>query len=381
MNSAHRDIALDALFLPLADGQLTWPGADLPGRGALFLRAREGAALQAWRGPGVACTQPFKPEADRLERIGAQLLDEGALPDAAFPLVLVLPPRQREEARALLARACAAVAPGGVVVAAVANDEGAKSREADLKQLAGPLNVLSKYHCRVFWTAPGAVVDSALQAQWRRADAIRTIDSNDVPGGRFQTRPGVFAWDRVDAASHLLAAHLPDTLQGRVADFGAGWGYLALQVLARCAQVASIDLYEADGRALALADDNLADAPGSERNVPVHFHWQDVAAGVAERFDAIVCNPPFHALGRGDRPDLGRAFIAAAAAALNPGGRLWLVANRHLPYEEALGTGFGQVRTVAQQGGFKVIEAIKAGSAPASPTRVPRQDRASRTFR
>ncbi len=81
---------------------------------------------------------------------------------------------------------------------------------------------------------------------------------------------------------------------------------------------------------------------------------------MSERFDAIVCNPPFHALGRGDRPDIGRAFIAAASAALKSGGRLWLVANRHLPYEDALGSGFAQVRSVAQDGGFKIIEAVKA---------------------
>ena len=84
-------------------------------------------------------------------------------------------------------------------------------------------------------------------------------------------------------------------------------------------------------------------------------------------------------------PDLGRAFIAAAAVALNPGGRLWLVANRHLPYEEALGSGFGQVRTVAQEGGFKIVEAVKAApgavSAPASPAKPPRPGKASRTFR
>ena len=109
----------------------------------------------------------------------------------------------------------------------------------------------------------------------------------------------------------------------------------------------------------ALAGDNLAGAPGSERHVPVTRHWHDVATGVSERFDAIVCNPPFHALGRGDRPDIGRAFIAAAADALKPGGRLWLVANRHLPYEQALGEGFAQVATLAQNGGFKIVEAIK----------------------
>jgi 16S rRNA (guanine1207-N2)-methyltransferase len=165
----------------------------------------------------------------------------------------------------------------------------------------------------------------------------------------------VFAWDRVDAASKLLASHLPSDLKGRVADFGAGWGYLALQVLACCPRVAALDLYEADARALALADENLADA-----HVPVHCHWHDVANGMDERFDAIVCNPPFHALGRGERPDIGRAFIASAAQALNPGGSLWLVANRHLPYEDALADGFASVRIVAQQAGFKIVHAVKS---------------------
>jgi 16S rRNA (guanine1207-N2)-methyltransferase len=351
MSSASRDLALEALFHPFNAGLLQWPA-----EGILFLRAREGAALHAHPRAGMLATQPFKPEADRLARIGIDLVDEDALPAAGFPLVLVLPPRQREEARTLLAKACAAVAAGGVVVAAVSNDEGAKSREADLRHLAGSLSVASKHHCRVFWTAPGAAIDAALESQWVRGDETRRIATSDVPAGGFRTRPGVFAWDRVDAASAMLAAALPNDLRGRVADFGAGWGYLSLQVLARCPQVASLDLYEADARALALAEANLAD-----RRVPAHFHWQDVAAGVAERFDAIVCNPPFHALGRGDRPEIGRAFIAAASQALNPGGRLWLVANRHLPYEEALGEGFPQVRTVAQSGGFKVIEAVRAG--------------------
>ena len=347
MSAAHHDNALDALLHPFADGALRWPT-----EGALFLRAREGAALHAAGARGFAATQPFKPEADRLERIGVELRDEDALPEHAFPLVLVLPPRQREEARALLAKACAACAPGGIVMAAVANDEGAKSREADLKQLAGALAVHSKHHCRVFRTRPDASFDAALVEEWKRLDATRTIESDGI---RFLTRPGVFAWDRVDAASKLLAAHLPADVHGRVADFGAGWGYLSLQALARCPRIASLDLYEADARALALADENLSDT-----HLPVHCHWHDVAAGVAERFDAIVCNPPFHALGRGERPDLGRAFIASAAAALEPGGALWLVANRHLPYEAALADGFASVRIVAQQGGFKIVHAVKS---------------------
>src|SRR5690606_5266266 len=117
--------------------------------------------------------------------------------------------------------------------------------------------------------------------------------------------------------------------------------YLAGAVREGCPRVAAIALDEADANALALARANL-EAWGA--NVPTAFHWHDVAAGLPARYDSIVTNPPFHGAGHEERPDLGRAFIAAAAAALQPGGRLWLVANRHLPYEAALGAGFSSVR-------------------------------------
>ncbi|MFC7302391.1 class I SAM-dependent methyltransferase [Cognatiluteimonas weifangensis] len=354
MSAGVADPVLDTLLLPFADGLLPWPRVG----GALLRGARAGAALQRQAWPGLVCATDLKPDADALQRAGLPLAagDDGR----RHPLVLLLPPRQREQARALFARALEELAPGGTLVACMPNREGAASGQADLARLAGPLQVLSKHHCRVFWTQPLAgAADPTLAAQWRALDAPRPIADARVPGGRFRSRPGVFAWDRVDPASALLAEHLPADLAGHVADLGAGWGYLAGQVLARCPRVSALDLYEADARALSLARDNLV-AWGA--GVPLAFHWHDVAAGLPRCYDAIVSNPPFHAGGRESRPDLGRAFIAAAAAALQPGGRLWLVANRQLPYEAALAAGFAEVRTVVQRDGFKVIEArVPAG--------------------
>ncbi|MCJ0826603.1 class I SAM-dependent methyltransferase [Luteimonas sp. 50] len=351
--TAGADPALDTLLLPFANGALAWPQAG----GALFLGARAGWALQHQPLPGLVCEQDSRPAAEALERAGLVLRRQDET-SPRHPLVLLLPPRQREQARALFARALDCVAPGGIVVACMPNREGAKSGQADLARLAGPLQVLSKHHCRVFWTqALSGPADPALAAHWRTLDAPRRIADARVPGGGFTSRPGVFAWDRIDAASALLVEHLPGDLRGQVADLGAGWGYLAMQVLAHCPGVTALDLYEADARALELARANLrAQAP----RVPLEFHWHDVATGLPRRYDAIVSNPPFHALGGDPRPDLGRAFIAAAAAALQPGGRLWLVANRHLPYEAVLDASFGSVRTVAQRDGFKVIEALRA---------------------
>jgi 16S rRNA (guanine1207-N2)-methyltransferase len=85
-------------------------------------------------------------------------------------------------------------------------------------------------------------------------------------------------------------------------------------------------------------------------------HWHDVAAGVPARFDVIVSNPPIHQ-GRAEQPALGRRFIEVAADALEPAGQLWLVANRHLPYEATLAARFDQVRTVVDRHGYKVMHA------------------------
>ncbi|KAG0921461.1 hypothetical protein G6F32_015094 [Rhizopus arrhizus] len=63
----------------------------------------------------------------------------------------------------------------------------------------------------------------------------------------------VFAWDRIDPASALLAEHLPADLAGRAAALGAGYGYLSRELLERCPKITALDLYEAEQRALALA--------------------------------------------------------------------------------------------------------------------------------
>lgn len=344
--AAAPDTALAALFVPFASSELRLL-AD--GR-VLFLRARAGVRLREMAQSGWLCEQSFMPFADELDRNGLRVGEPDD--EEVFPLVLVLPPRQRDEARALFARALHHTAPGGTVLASMPNAEGAKSGQADLAKLVGAVQHQSKHKCRVFWSAPNTDdINQPLLAEWLALDAPREI------AGGYVSRPGLFAWDRIDRASALLAAHLPDDLNGRVADLGAGYGYLASQVVARCPQVGAIDLYEAEARALEPARINLRRAQQAcGHEVAVAVHWHDVTRGLPQRYDAIVSNPPFHQ-GRADLPELGRQFIISAADALQPDGRLWLVANQHLPYEAILNARFREVRSVAAQEGFKVIEA------------------------
>jgi len=344
------DPVLDTLFRPLDDGLIDWPANAAP---ALFLRARYGPALS---GPALSamtlsaadrtrliCEQSFRPEYDRLTQAGFALRPPGD--DTRYPLVLVLPPRQREEYRALLARAVQSATPGGIVLACASNLEGAKTVENDLKALCGNIASLSKNKCRAFW-ATVDTPDAGLITHWTALDAPRPILE-----GRFLSRPGLFAWDRIDPGSKLLAEHLP-ALSGQGADLGGGWGYLSDEVLRRNPD-ARIDLYEAEDRALQLAVANLK-AYGER----AACHWRDVGKGIDGRYDFIVSNPPFHT-GRADRPELGQAFIRTAAAALKPGGSLFMVANRHLPYEDTLKAAFKSVSLLHEDRDYKVCRGIK----------------------
>lgn len=337
------DDLLRTLFLPFEQELMP----RLEGARVLMLNARAAPALPAAAG-AWRLQQDFRPHADALARIGLASTPE--LPAGEFDAVLLPMPRQRRHGRAMLAEGFERLAPRGVLVACAANDGGGRSLQRDLEALAGASHSLSKHRCRASWATREAGADEALARAWREADAPAPI-----AGGRYQSRPGVFAWDRIDAASALLVSKLPADLRGRGADLGCGYGVLAVELLAGNAGVQALDLYEADARALALARVNLAACAGVE----LEFHWHDVAAGLLrDDYDFIVSNPPFHE-GRADRPDLGRAFIAAAARALRPGGRCFLVANRHLPYEAALGAGFASVRTLADERGFKVFEAVR----------------------
>jgi 16S rRNA (guanine1207-N2)-methyltransferase len=346
IHASTPDAVLDALFLPLSDGSLRLP----TNASVLFLRARDGFRLREIAKRNWLCEQSFKPFAESLIRSGLTVGE--AADEARFDLVLVLPPRQREEARALFARAAHHADGGGIVLACVPNAEGAKSAEADMKALLGSVDHLSKHKCRVFWgVSQTSTRDASLKSSWLAFDLLKPNAAG------FLSRPGLFAWDRVDTASALLAAQLPNDLRGRVADFGAGYGYLASQIVARCLHVSCIDLYEAEARALEPARLNVQHAiRESGRDVAFNVYWHDVTTGIDQRYDVVVSNPPFHQ-GRADLPDLGRAFIARAANALVSQGRLLLVANRHLPYESTLAIHFEHIRTLIEQDGFKVIEA------------------------
>ncbi len=332
--------AFNALWHTFLTGAITWS------EHALFLRARSGFIPAQIDADHIDCLQSFKPFADELVRGGLRVI---VSVEKKYPTVLLLPPPQRDETRALFALALESVEDDGLVVVSMQNDAGAKSGESDLRKLAPEVQSLSKNKCRVFW-AKKRNIDQELMQNWLALDRPHLIESTGLI-----SRPGVFAWDRIDIASKLLSEHLPVDLSGYGADLGAGNGYLTHFVLSQWESVKSMDIYEAEARSLECARLNLAPF---ETRVGLRYLWRDVTAGIEGPYDFIISNPPFH-LGREEARALGQSFIEVAAKSIKPNARFYMVANRHLPYEASLEKHFSKFSVLAMHDGFKVFEAIK----------------------
>ena len=191
---------------------------------------------------------------------------------------------------------------------------------------------VTKARGRLFWFRDMDVSD------W--ASAPQTVDG-------LSTVPGLFSAQRIDPGSAMLASALPSDLAGHVADFGAGWGYLTREILRRGA--ARVTAIEAELDGVEAISSNLSDPR-------LQVVWEDATIARGP-FDTVVTNPPFHR-GRADSPELGQAFIRSAARSLKPRGALWVVANRHLPYEKILSSAFHDVNTVQSTGSYKVFHAV-----------------------
>ena len=270
----------------------------------------------------------FKPDYEYFAAKGYRMQGDGP-----FALAVVCLPRAKGEARALMAQAMTAA----MIVVDGQKTDGVETMLKDCKALGlsvGP--ALSKAHGKLALVTPGPAL-----AAWAAEPQI-------VAGG-FETLPSVFSADGPDRGSELLAAALPAKLPGRVADFGAGWGFLSRAILAQDS-VKELDLIEAEADALDCAKRNITDPRA-------RFFWADATTfKPAKLWECVVMNPPFH-VGRDVDAGLGMAFIKAAHRGLTPSGSLLLVANRHLPYEPLLRQLFKQVEEIGGDSAFRLFRA------------------------
>ena len=270
--------------------------------------------------------------------LGAEPLE--ALASGSIQAFTVLGPPGTEERRAVLAHILRALASGGRLTALAPKDRGGARLGKELAAFGCVVTETARRHHRICLTTRPET-PTGLEAAIEEG-APRLIDG-------LWTQPGVFSWKRPDPGSLLLAAHVQG-LVGRGADLGCGIGVLSRAVLVS-PKVERLTLVDLDRRAVECARRNVVD-PRAQ------VAWADALSPGATPadLDFVVMNPPFHLEGNENRA-LGQAFIKRAHGALRRSGILHLVANRHLPYEAVLGELFNEVQPIADQGGYKVLQA------------------------
>lgn len=165
----------------------------------------------------------------------------------------------------------------------------------------------------------------------------------------------VFSGERLDIGARFFLQHLPTTEpEQQLVDLGCGNGVLGLSALVANP---ALQVLFSDESAMAVASAKLSVA----QSLPAlleqcTFSQDDGLSQLADQsVDWVLCNPPFHQQDT-ITSHLARQMFHDAWRVLKPGGRLRIVANRHLPYGQQLSALFGGVRCLASQKKFIILE-------------------------
>ena len=264
--------------------------------------------------------------------------------------VFILPSKQKEETLYLIACSLASLNEGGSIYIGAANDAGGNRLKKMLERFGVEgIESHSKNKCKIFRGLKGAVDNDEIETHVKSGEICSILD------GAFQSQIGIYGWNKADQGSQLLCEYLPNDLHGLGADFGCGYGFLSRHILDTNPKVKKLCLIDADRRSVDLARTNTAGhAPKT------HPVWDDLTAPnhLPKNLDFVIMNPPFHS-GKNTDSSIGVSFIKHAHQALKRYGRLYLVANTHLPYEQHISKLFHKYEVLAQKNGFKVICAGK----------------------
>jgi len=169
----------------------------------------------------------------------------------------------------------------------------------------------------------------------------------------------VFSRNGLDIGARFFMQHLPSDLEGEIVDLGCGNGVIGLTLLERNPQA---NVVFVDESPMAVASSRL----NVESNMPeavdrCEFMINNALSGVEPfRFNAVLCNPPFHQQ-HALTDSVAWEMFHHARRCLKINGELVIVANRHLDYFHKLKKIFGNCTTVATNSKFVVLKAVKLG--------------------
>jgi 23S rRNA (guanine1835-N2)-methyltransferase len=199
-----------------------------------------------------------------------------------------------------------------------------------------------------------------------------TKDSRKAPGVSSQSsyycefldatlisQPNVFSADALDLGSRFLLSQLHSLAPAEtLVDLACGNGVLGLSAY-KAGLASNVIFIDESAMAVASAQSN------AQQLYPDHsqcfsFHQGDGLANYAgAQADLIICNPPFHMDHTVDDFS-GKRLLLQCAEHTAPGGKLCVVANRHLDYQSSLKRSFGRIEKLATNSKFNIFLAHKS---------------------
>lgn len=272
------------------------------------------------------------------------------LEGASFDLVVCHLPRGRDVQRELIRGVAHVLAPGGRFYLVASTKVGVKGAIAYARDLFGRCGVVRQkkgYHVAMTVWPEGMEAPPLTDTYVSRSLTLDGVETTLV------SKPGVFAWDRLDGGTARLVDAMEVDAGDRVLDLGCGTGLAGLAA-ARRAPRGAVVLVDIDLRAVRSARRTLE--ANAIRNAEVLLS-DGISRVVGESpFDVVVTNPPFHQ-GREVDYAVTHQFVCHAQAVLRPGGRLFLVANRFIGYDDLIQQTFGNVGTAYVGSSYHVLTA------------------------
>jgi len=306
-----------------------------------MVERRGGLAVLPCRGDWLAAAAAGVEAVSLPEKIGAQ----------RFSQAVIHLQKGRAPTDEALAAAWNALEEGGRLLLVGGNSLGIKSAVRNLGRILGQeARILSnRAHSRValFLRTSGSGPSAPAEGSFMLETPAGSVE--------IRTRPGVFAFGRLDAASALLLReleHLRFEAPTRILDPGCGSGVLGLAAALRWPE-AQLVLADHDRRAVDAARKNFARSGLGDR---AEILWWDALTEEipGPGVDLALVNPPFHR-GRDVDLDAPFAFFRKVGAVMTRGGTALLVANTTLPYEKKLREA-AAVSCLRREKGYKLLK-------------------------
>ena len=178
-----------------------------------------------------------------------------------------------------------------------------------------------------------------------------------VNGVDVLSKPGQFGWNKIDQGSEFLISEvtqllktLPDTFE-HCLDLGCGYGYLT--IASRNFPIKKRTLTDNNAAALITAKANCV-----RLEISAEIVASDAGQQLKNKFDLILCNPPFHQ-GFSVDGDLTEKFLLNTQKLLTENGVAYFVVNQFIPLEKKAAPFFKHIKLIARNKSFSAFELRK----------------------